>query len=191
MTEKSPLDEQWDDLMEDWQSQPYEKVDIDKLVKQMKKRTFFAKAVLFLDVIATISLFSALYYVLTEEPDDVATAIYVGIGAVGSLIYTIIEFNIRIKTWRLDASDPKQAFEKNISGLKGAIQYANLWIYSCYIMFPMVNWYIWELGKTTEKSVLPAYLFANGLVAIMIIGAYLYKAKRVKELEGTNKTINE
>ncbi|NMP30887.1 hypothetical protein HII17_04860 [Thalassotalea sp. M1531] len=190
MTDKTPLDEQWDSLVEDWQSQPYEKVNITKLIHQLKKRTLYAKSVLGLDVLATLFLFSALFYELKQVPVDIATVIFVGIGAVGSLIYTIVEFNIRIKTWRLDASDPKQAFEKNISGLKGAIQFANLWLYSCYIICPIVNWYIWELSKTSEKPILPAYLFANGLVAVMLIGAYIYKNKRQTELKQMNDIIN-
>ena len=32
--EKSPLDDQWLAMSEDWQAQPYEKVDMDALVKQ-------------------------------------------------------------------------------------------------------------------------------------------------------------
>ena len=40
MSEKSPLDESWDSLVDDWQSQPYEKVDMAKLIRQLKKRTF-------------------------------------------------------------------------------------------------------------------------------------------------------
>ena len=188
--DKALFDQQWSELVDDWQSQPYEKVDIPQLVKQLKKRTLAAKGILGLDVLATISLFGALIYSLNEQVIDWTTVIYLSFGSFGSLIYTVIEFNIRIKTWRMDASDPAQAFEKNISGIKGAIQYANLWLISCYIMLPVINWYIWEIAKTIEKSVWLAYLLANLLVVIMIVGAYWYKRKRVKELLLLNKIIN-
>ena len=36
------LDEQWLSLSQDWQSQPYEKTDIQALLKQTKKRTLLA-----------------------------------------------------------------------------------------------------------------------------------------------------
>ncbi|REL34726.1 hypothetical protein [Thalassotalea euphylliae] len=188
--EPSVLDEQWSELVDDWQSQPYEKVDITQLVKQLKKRTLAAKTVLGLDVLATISLFGALVYSLSEQVIDWATVIYLSFGAFGSLVYTVIEFNIRIKTWRMDASDPKQAFEKNISGIKGAIQFANLWLISCFAILPIGNWYIWEISKTSEKPIWPAYLFANLLIVVMLVGAYLYKRKRVKELNELNEIIN-
>ena len=187
MTDKSPkeelFDQQWDDLVDDWQSQPVEKVDTNKLIKQLKKRTFYAKFILLLDVVATIGLFWSFIWSLQEETVHMPTTVFLGVGAVGSLIYTILEFKIRIATWQLDASDAEQVFNKNISGLKGAIQYANLWLYSCYIMLPLANWFVWEVGKTTDKSMLFGYLFANGMLVSMFVGAKYYQKLRQKELD--------
>ncbi|REL25940.1 hypothetical protein DXX93_04770 [Thalassotalea euphylliae] len=191
VAENDLLDQQWSTLVEDWQSQPYEKVDMTKLVKQLKKRTLAAKAILGFDVLATVSLFSILAHLFTEQESDWPSIIYIAFAAFGSLIYTIIEFKIRIKTWRMDASDPEQVFEKNISGVKGAIQYAKLWIVSCYLLAPVMNWYLWEVSKTQDDNMLPMFLFANGLLTVMVVGAYLYKRKRVKELENINKILNE
>ena len=34
--DQSPVDDRWLALRDDWQSQPYEKVDVDALIKQIK-----------------------------------------------------------------------------------------------------------------------------------------------------------
>ncbi|MFD2164763.1 hypothetical protein ACFSJY_00660 [Thalassotalea euphylliae] len=190
MSEKSPIDEQWDSLVDDWQSQPYEKVDTNKLIKQLKKRTFYAKLVLFLDVIATVGLAWSFFWSLDNDDFNLPTTIYLGVGAVGSLIYTILAFNIRFATWRMDASDPEQVFHKNMSALKGAIQYANLWVYSCYIILPLGNWFVWEIGKTTEKSMFYGYVFMNSLTLFMIACGLVFKARRQRELDSMNEIIN-
>ncbi len=182
MTDKSPLDEQWDDLVSDWQTQPYEKVDIDKLVKQLSKRTLWAKILLGLDMLATIFLFSACYWQATNEPEDVATIIYLGIGALGSLVYTVLLLRIRLQTWKMDASDPKQYFDKTISGIKGALKFAKLLQYTCYFMVPIINWYLWEVSKSTEKPLLIGYILANALILVMYVASHIYQRRRKKEL---------
>ncbi|WP_448211355.1 hypothetical protein [Colwellia sp. MEBiC06753] len=187
MSEKSPLDDNWQTLVDDWQSQPYQAQDIDKLVKQLSHRTLMAKVILAFDILATLFLLGCLVYQLKTDPDDTATLVFLAVGGLGSLVYTILEFRIRIRTWQLDASDPQQAFEKSISGIKGAIHYANLWIYTSYLMYPLVNWYIWELGKTATKPILPAYIMANALVTVMVIGGVIFKRRRAVELNRMTK----
>lgn len=183
MKDKSPLDDQWDDLVNDWQSQPYEKLDLNKLIKQLRRRTIGAKILLGFDVLATILLSVACYWHLTQEPYDLPTIIYLGIGAFGSLIYTIICFRIRIQTWRMDASDPQQYYEKTLSGIKGALKFAKLLKYSCYAMVPIINWYLWAVTQASEKPVLILYLFVNLLILVMYIGSHIYQRKREKELK--------
>lgn len=187
MSEKSPLDESWDSLVDDWQSQPYEKVDMTELIRQLKKRTFWAKLCLGFDVAGTLFLFFAWYWIAVNEPEDRATFIYVGIGAIGSVFYTFYAFKIRLESWRLSASSPSEYFDKYISGIKGAIRYAKLLKYTSFSMFPMVNWYVWEMSKSREKSFWLAYLLVNLVVVGMVaIGIYLQK-RREKELINLNE----
>jgi hypothetical protein len=182
MTDKSPIDEQWDDLVSDWQTQPYEKVDIEKLIIQLRKRTLWAKILLGIDVLATIFLFSACYWHATYEPEDVATIIYLGVGAVGSFFYTGLLFRIRLQTWKMDASDPKQYFDKTVNGINGALKLAKLLKYTCYFMVPMINWYLWEVSKTSEKNMLVGYIIANVFIFIMYVASHIYQRRREKEL---------
>lgn len=182
MSEKSPLNENWDSLVDDWQTQPYEKVDMTKLVKQLRRRTLGAYANLALDIVATIFLFVACYWVSVNEPEDRATIIYLAIGGVGSLIYTIFEIKIRLATWKMDATSPSEYFEKNMSALRGSVRFANVWLVSCYIMLPIINWYVWELGKTTEKNINLAYLLANFFVVVLIVLGMIFKRRRKSEL---------
>lgn len=191
MSEKSPLDESWDSLVDDWQSQPYEKVDMAKLIRQLKKRTFWAKLCLGLDVAGTLFLFFAWYWIAVNEPEDRATFIYVGIGAIGSVFYTLYAFKIRLESWRLSASSPSEYFDKHISGIKGAIRYAKLLQYTSFGMFPIVNWYVWEMSKLRDKSFLLGYLIVNLVVAAMVaFGIYLQK-QREKELASLEKIKGE
>lgn len=187
MTDKSPLDDQWDDLVNDWQSQPYEKIDIDKLIKKLRRRTIIAKAMLVMDVIATLVLFYGSYWMMKHEPDDLPTIIYLSVGAIGSLIYTAILFKIRIQTWQLDASDPKQYFEKNISGVKGALKIAKLLKYCCYIMTPLINWYLWEVTQSSDKSLVMGFVFANAVIVLMYVGSHIYQRRREVELQNLSE----
>ena len=59
MNDKSPLDDQWQSLVDDWQSQPYQKVDIQALLKQSQKRTLGAKLLLLFDIVATLAIIIA------------------------------------------------------------------------------------------------------------------------------------
>lgn len=182
MTDKPPIDEQWDELVNDWQSQPYEKVDTDALVKKLKKRTRGAKLMLLSNVIATIGMFIGfIWSFYKQEPDNVLT-IFLGVGGALSLIYTIVEIRIRTATWKMDATDPEQVFNKTLSGLEGSIQYAKLWLYTCYLMLPGMNWFIWEVSKTSEKNMLTGYLIANTLMILFIIGGLIYQKRRKEEL---------
>lgn len=183
MTDKPPMDEQWDELVNDWQSQPYEKVDTEALVKKLKKRTIGAKLMLLSNVLGTIIVaIGFIWSLFKEEPDHVLT-IFLGAGGVFSFIYTIIEIKIRTATWKMDASDPEQVFNKTLSGLKGSIQYAKLWLYNCYLMLPAINWFIWEVTRKSEKNVLMGFLIANGLMFLFIAGGLIYQNRRKTELE--------
>ena len=182
MTDKPPIDEQWDELVNDWQSQPYEKVDTDALVKKLKKRTRGAKLMLLCNVLGTIAIFSVFIWSLVKQDPDHVVSIFSGVGGLLSLIYTVIEIKIRTATWKMDATDPEQVFNKTLSSLKGSVQYAKLWLFNCYLLIPGINWFLWEIGKTSEKDMLVGYLLANSINATFIIGGLIYQKRRKAEL---------
>lgn len=185
------MNEQWDNLLDDWQSQPYEKVDIAKLLAQLKRRTLCAKAILAFDAIATLGIFIGAVWFYMNKPEENILFIYLSICGVGSLIYTVLEFKIRIDTWNMDASDSKQVFEKSISAAKGALQIAKLLKLSCYFFFPLLNWFVWEMSKVKDKSVLDAFIFSNVFILVFYGFSHRYQKKRELEYKQLNEIKNE
>ena len=56
LPEEKPIDEEWLLLSRDWQTQPYAKTDIRKLVKQTKNRTLKAKLLFAINVFFTLAI---------------------------------------------------------------------------------------------------------------------------------------
>jgi len=94
------LDEQWLSLSQDWQSQPYEKTDIQTLLKQTKKRTLLAKSLLLIDAIATLGLIIALLVGLYQGDWGTATIAYLAFGAITSVVFVYYEIKIRLRIWQ-------------------------------------------------------------------------------------------
>lgn len=97
--ETSILDEEWDNLTQDWQSQPVEKTDINALVKQTRNRTLWAKSIYVLNIIATLSLLVSFGYGVFKDEFGTPWNTYFGVGGLLSCIFVYYETKIRLAVW--------------------------------------------------------------------------------------------
>ena len=176
------LDEQWLSLSQDWQSQPYEKTDIQALLKQTKKRTLLAKSLLVVDVIATLGLIIALLVGLYQGDWGTATIIYLAFGAITSVVFVYYEIKIRLRIWQHSCDSPDKAIVNAIAGVESSIKYIKLIKLSCWLLLPAVNWYIYAMIGETEKSPWPPFFVINMVIVSLWLISHWFHQKRTKEL---------
>jgi hypothetical protein len=179
---EQPLDENWLILSRDWQAQPFEKTDINKLLKQTKRRTLWAKSLLAIDIIATLGLIIALMVGLYQGDWGTATIAYFTFGSLGSVVFVYYEIEIRLRIWQRSCDSPDKAVENAIAGVESSIKYIKLIKWSCWLLLPVVNWYIYAMIEASEKSPLPAFIFINVFVISMWLVTHWFHKKRDKEL---------
>ncbi len=187
----NPLGEEWLTISQDWQSQPFDKADIAALIKQTKRRMLQAKALLAFDVIGTFVLSVAVLYGFFYANWEVATLIYAGTASILSIIFVVYAVQIRLASWRLFAVEPENIINTAIVGCKASLQYIRLLKLSCYALFPLMNWYLYEVVTSKGKSLLIPLLIANGSILLMYIITHYYQVKREKELAQLNKSLLE
>ena len=183
LTELPMLDEDWLALTEDWQAQPYEKTDIQALLKQTRRRTLWAKAILILDCVATLGLIIALCIGLYQANWDNATLMYVAFGSLLSTVFVYYEIKIRHHPWKHSCDSPDKAIINAVAGCQSSIKYIKLIKLSCYFMLPAINCYIYVMRHGTEKPLWPAFLIINLFVFTLWIVAHLFHLKRSNELK--------
>lgn len=183
-------DKQWESLVSDWQSQPYAHIDLDALLARSKRRTFVAKLFLFMNVIATVGLYASFFLGLYEGDWEMPLMVYIAFGAVLSTVYVYYEFTIRNATWKLAESGPEQALIRAISGVEGAIKYCKLMKYSSIALLPAANWFIYEMGKSSDKEQWVVYAWGNGVVLMMYALAEYYQRKRQHEKNQLEQQLN-
>ena len=181
-SDEQPLDEQWLALSQDWQSQPYEKTDIQALLKQTKKRTLLAKSLLAIDVIATVALIIALLIGLYQGDWGTATIAYLTFGSIGSVIFVYYEIKIRLRIWQHCCDSPDKAVANAVSGIESSIKYIKLIKLSCWFLLPAVNWYIYAMMAESETSPWPPFIFINIFILTMWLITHWFHKKRDKEL---------
>jgi hypothetical protein len=180
--DEQPLDENWLILSRDWQAQPFEKTDINKLLKQTKRRTLWAKSLLAIDIIATLGLIIALMVGLYQGDWGTATIAYFTFGSLGSVVFVYYEIEIRLRIWQRSCDSPDKAVENAIAGVESSIKYIKLIKWSCWLLLPVVNWYIYAMIEASEKSPLPAFIFINVFVLSMWLVTHWFHKKRDEEL---------
>lgn len=181
--EQNPLfDQQWQALSQDWQSQPFDKVDIKALLKQTQKRTFWAKFLLALDIIATLAFIITVVVMWFNDSQDQATMAYLGFGAVISVVFVYYEVKYRLATWQQGAASPELAIENAINGIKSSISYIRLIKLFCFILLPAANWYVITITQQMDKPIWPSMLFINSFIVLIWGGADLFHRKRKLEL---------
>jgi hypothetical protein len=175
------LDDTWAELAQDWQTQPTLKTDITALVKRTRKRTLGAKVCFALNIIATLALLlvflSGVYDGQWGEPANV----YIGLGSLLSTVFVYFETKIRLTTWSQLCDSPDKAIDNAISSSESAMKYMSMTKVSFLPFLPLINWYVYTVGKTSDKSLLLGFLMVNGFMLMMYFAVeYLYR-KRKKE----------
>lgn len=178
----SALDDNWLALSRDWQSQPYEKTDIQALLKQTQKRTLLAKSLLAIDIIATVAIIIALLVGLYKGDWSTATIAYLTFGSLGSIVFVYYEIKIRLRIWQHSCDSPDNAVANAISGVESSIKYIKLIKLSCWFLLPAANWYIYVMIKESEKSPWPPFIVMNSFVIVMWLITHWFHKKRSGEL---------
>ena len=112
---------------------------------------------------------------------------YTGTASILSIAFVFYAVKIRLASWRLFAVEPENIISTDIVGCKASLQYIKLLKLSCYAIFPMVNWYLYEIVTMKEKSLLIPLIFANSTILVMYFISHYYQVKREKELVQLNK----
>jgi hypothetical protein len=180
------LDEQWLTLSRDWQSQPYEKTDIQALLKQTKKRTLLAKSLLAIDAIATVGLITTLLVGLYQGDWGTATIAYLAFGAITSVVFVYYEIKIRLRIWQHSCDSPDKAVLNAIEGAESSIKYIKLIKLSCWLILPAANWYIYAMISGSEKSPWPPFFVINIVIVSLWLVSHWFHKKRTKELSQLN-----
>lgn len=180
--ETSVVDEQWAEMTQDWQTQPFIKTDMTALVKQTKRNVYYAKSLLAFDVIGTMLLLLAVAYGYFVKQWESATLIYLGIAGLLSVFFVYYEIKIRLTSWRLFEINPDNVVENAIANGKASIQYLKLLKLSCYVFIPLMNWYIVEIVTLKEKPLLWPLLLSNSLILVMFLITHYFHVKKNKEI---------
>ncbi len=187
VSDEQPLDEDWLLLSQDWQAQPFEKTDIKALLKQTKKRTLLAKSLLAIDVIATFGIFIALLVGLYQGDWGTATISYLLFGFITSVVFVYYEIKIRLRIWQHSCDSPDKAVANAIAGVESSIKYTKLIKLSCWVLLPVVNWYVYVMIQESEKSPWPPFLVMNSFILVMWFITHWFYLKREKELQQLSK----
>ncbi|WDE12903.1 hypothetical protein [Thalassomonas haliotis] len=187
LNEQAPLDDNWLAISQDWQAQPYEKANLDALVKKTRRRTWWAKLVLAANVLATGGILLALiigYYLGKWQTPTLA---YLAFGFVFSVVFVYYEIKIRRSAWQLTNAGADEALKAAVLGCQSSLQYARLMKWSFYFLVIPVNWYVYAMMQIRETVGWDAFVFANTLLAVMYIGSHRYQKKRQRELNSLNQ----
>jgi len=179
--DEQALDENWLILSRDWQSQPYEKSDIQALLKQTKKRTLWAKASLGLSVVGTVAFLIVFVYGLFQGEFASPRNTYFGVGGGLSLIFVYYEVKIRLQTWAQISESPDQAVENAIVGYQSSLKYMALSKWSCLPFSALANWFVYTMSQESEKSSMPDIIFINIVFATIYVVTDIIHRKRKKE----------
>jgi len=188
---KPALDDDWLDIANDWQSQPFEHADIQSLLRKTKRRTLWAKLFLAIDIISVIALYVLFAYVLMMEDWQTATLVYVGVGCIMFTVYLFYAIKVRVGSWRMMTSDPNHILESAIIGCRSSIQYIKLIKWFTLILLPAVNLYLYAIAPYIEKPIMPVAIYGNGIIVLTIIICQLLQRKRERELNQLTSNISE
>ena len=179
----SVLDEQWAEMSQDWQSQPTTKTDIAKLLKQTKQRTFWAKLLLAVDIIATLGIISVVFYMWLSGSKDQTTIVYLGISGLLSIVFVYYVIKIRLSTWKVNCGSPDKAIKHAIAACQSSLSYIKLVNFSCLFMWPFANWYVYAVAKQTDRSPTLGLVITNVIFVTLWFITHKFYQKRIEELK--------
>ncbi len=175
------LDEDWLNLSQDWQNQPFEKTDISKLVKKTKNRTLKAKLLLAINILFTLAVIGTLFIALYQGDWDKPTLAYLGFGSIGSIIFVYYEIKIRLSFWSHLCDSPDKAIANAIAGVESSINYLKLTKLSCYVFLPVVNYYLYVMSQTSDTPTWLPLLMTNSILLISWLISHWFHKKRLQE----------
>ena len=179
---KPALDDDWLEIVNDWQNQPFEHTDILSLLSKTKRRTLWAKLFLAMDILSVIALYALFAYVLLEEDWETATLVYVGVGCIIFTVYLFYAIKVRVGSWRMMTSDPDHILESAIIGCRSSIQYIKLIKWFTLMLLPAVNLYLYAIAPHIEKPILPVAIYGNGMILLTLVITQVLQRKREREL---------
>ena len=190
-TETLALDDQtvglseddWLTMSEDWQSQPFTKIDIQRLSKQTQRRTLWAKVCLTLNTVVTLAIIMLFIYGLRQGDFSQTVNIYLGIGSMLSLIFTGYEFKIRLKAWQACCDSPDKAVQHAMTGIESSINYCRLTKLSMVALLMLLNWFFYAVSSQSEKNIWSVLIFVNGFILIVCIFTNIIQRKRKAEYQ--------
>ena len=178
----SPQDifgDDWQTLTQDWQAQPYKKSDIDKLLKRTKRRTFWAKALIWLNVIATIFIIGMTFVIYFYNDAGIATVSYLGLM---SVVFVYYEIKIRKATWKRACESPERAVDNAIRSCTSSLRYIRLIKIFYWAFVVIIIVFTNELSKEIGESFWQMLIEMLILVAICYGVTHWFQRKRLAEL---------
>lgn len=186
----SMIDEQWASLSQDWQTQPFDKTDVQLLLKQTQKRTSWAKLCFGSNIVATVGLLVAFVYGVFQGELGKPWNTYLGVGGLLSVVFVYYEIKIRANTWRQINDSPDKAVENAIAGYQSSLRYMLLIKWSCLPFALLGNWLAFSMSEQANKPIWGSLIFVNGLIISMYVVTDYIHRKRKKELNELNSKIS-
>jgi hypothetical protein len=180
--ESPMLDEEWLSLTKDWQEQPFEKTDMSALVKKTKRRTYWAKSILVLDVLSTIFVFALFIYGCFVEQWSNSVQLFLLFFGIGSTVYVYYEVKYRLHAWQQNCGSPEKAVEHAIAGCESSIKFSKLVKLFSWLMFPSLNGFLYLMMIDSEKSLWPPIIITNILLVATVVITHIIENKRIAEL---------
>lgn len=181
MNEKPPLDDDWLEIANDWQSQPYEPADIDKISKTVKWKIIKSKLLFGLNIFLVLGIYCMTIYAWLMEWSKVELA-YLLFGCIGGIYAAHREYTIRKGTWRYTATTPEEVIDSAIQSYRASIKYCDYNIWGSLIVSIGGIWFITESAKSADKSPIMG-IVVYCVLMLMIVGiCWHVKKKRQKTL---------
>ena len=185
-----PLDQQWQAIAQDWQQQEYKKTDLKALTRKTALRILKAKLIFAFDLLAT--LFIIIYFVINiNQIEDKATFYYLLFAVIATPIYMFYSIKIRLASWRLGQGTPALALNAAITACQSSIHYLQLLKLSSYIFIIPINWYIFALKTSSDKSIWPALVITNLILFVIYFISHRMQKKRLAELNKLQRLLDE
>lgn len=181
----------WSTMSEDWQSQPFTKIDIQRLLSQTQRRTLWAKLCLGLNFLASFFIFFSFIYGLTLGDYSQLVNIYLGFGSILSFVFMYYELKIRLKVWQSCCDSPDKAIQNAMTGIESSIKYCRLTKLSIVPFFILFNWFCYAVTSEQDKSIWLPLLIVNGFLLTVYITTDIMQRKRQAQYQQLKSAIYE
>jgi hypothetical protein len=149
-------DQQWLSLTQDWQSQPTQAVDSQKLLKTIKRRSAVIWLTSILDVVVVAGAWCFGLW-MSFEPEKQMVAVFVLMSALWGSVIVYIEFSMRKGTWTMSEAGNSSILDFSIKRCEVAIKIghyvtpAMLSFMGIIVLWQMIGYWLtdkmhWELS---------------------------------------------